>query len=90
MHRLQYRYSIMVRRCSYSFIYGSDINRDGFDQNDLFNIPKNDNDIEFGSIVFREYLKTFIIIKVNKLKVIISTKHYDKGGLIIDLYTSSY
>jgi hypothetical protein len=35
----------------YSFIYGSDINGDGFDQNDLFYIPKNDNDIELGSIV---------------------------------------
>ncbi len=29
----------------YSFIYGSDINNDGFDQNDLFYIPKNNSDI---------------------------------------------
>jgi hypothetical protein len=35
----------------YSFIYGSDINGDGFDQNDLFYIPKNNNDIELGRIV---------------------------------------
>ncbi len=34
----------------FSFIYGSDINNDGFDQNDLFYIPKDDNDIELGSV----------------------------------------
>ena len=35
----------------YSFIYGSDINNDGFDQNDLFYIPKDNNDILLGSVV---------------------------------------
>lgn len=35
----------------FSYIYGSDINNDGFDQNDLFYIPKDNNDILLGSIV---------------------------------------
>ena len=35
----------------FSYIYGSDINGDGFDQNDLFYIPKDNNDILLGSIV---------------------------------------
>jgi hypothetical protein len=34
----------------FSYIYGSDVNLDGFDQNDLFYIPKDDNDILLGSI----------------------------------------
>ncbi len=34
----------------FSFIYGSDINNDGFDQNDLFYIPKDNSDIELGSV----------------------------------------
>ncbi len=40
----------------YSFIYGSDINGDGFDQNDLFYIPKNNSDIELGSITGGAYV----------------------------------
>ena len=36
----------------YSFIYGSDINNDGFDQNDLFYIPKDNSDILLGSVVW--------------------------------------
>jgi hypothetical protein len=34
----------------FSYIYGSDINNDGFDQNDLFYIPKDNSDILLGSI----------------------------------------
>jgi hypothetical protein len=34
----------------YSFIYGSDINNDGFDQNDLFYIPKDNSDILLGTV----------------------------------------
>ena len=34
----------------YSFTVYGDVNGDGFNQNDLFYIPKNDNDIELGSI----------------------------------------
>ncbi len=34
----------------YSFIYYGDVNNDGFDQNDLFYIPKNNSDILLGSI----------------------------------------
>ena len=41
----------------YSFIYGSDINNDGFDQNDLFYIPKDDNDIELGSVTNGVYTR---------------------------------
>lgn len=35
----------------FSYIYGSDVNNDGFDQNDLFYIPKDNSDILLGSIV---------------------------------------
>ncbi len=34
----------------FSYIYGSDVNGDGFDQNDLFYIPKDNNDILLGSL----------------------------------------
>ena len=34
----------------FSFIYGSDINNDGFDQNDLFYIPKDNSEILLGSV----------------------------------------
>ena len=34
----------------YSFIYYGDVNNDGFDQNDLFYIPKNNSDILLGSL----------------------------------------
>ncbi|HKI77023.1 MAG TPA: carboxypeptidase regulatory-like domain-containing protein [Ignavibacteriaceae bacterium] len=34
----------------FSYIYGSDINNDGFDQNDLFYIPKDNSDILLGSL----------------------------------------
>lgn len=33
----------------FSYIYGSDVNGDGFDQNDLFYIPKNNSDILLGT-----------------------------------------
>ena len=35
---------------TYSFIYYGDINNDGFDQNDLFYIPKNNSDILLGTL----------------------------------------
>jgi hypothetical protein len=34
----------------FSYIYGSDVNGDGFDQNDLFYVPKDNSDILLGSI----------------------------------------
>jgi outer membrane receptor protein involved in Fe transport len=40
----------------YSFIYGSDINNDGFDQNDLFYIPKNNSDILLGTVTGGVYV----------------------------------
>lgn len=40
----------------YSFIVYGDINGDGFDQNDLFYIPKNSSDIELGTVANGAYV----------------------------------
>ncbi len=41
----------------FSYIYYGDVNGDGYNQNDLFYIPKNDNDIELGSISNGQYVR---------------------------------